>query len=139
MNTTELTQAAPEQEIQFGGVIWKKIDREDQHIQYQAISADGNELYIYQYPDGYSKGSWNSQCRFGFPEFKDIEFQFFDKHVSCLADCRETAMMNCLDAKSILISDITLMINALMPESQYFQGFRNGQEDIKAKIAEVVL
>lgn len=142
MNSPTLTQdaeAAP-QEISFGGVIWKKTDRKnDKGVEYQTFQKDGTNLRVYQYPEGHNAGSWYWESNFRNSVFSEVEFQGIDKDISAICEEREEAMRCCIDAKSILISDITLMINVLMPDSQYAEGFRAGQEDIKAKIAEVIL
>jgi hypothetical protein len=119
-------------EISFGGVIWKKVERPDSDLEYSAVTEDGNEIRVYNYP----RGGWFWGCEFK-QMLKNIETQGMSKGISGVVDDRATAMLCCLDGKSILIADLTLMLNVVMPDSQYAKGFCAGQDDIKAKIAEV--
>lgn len=140
--------ATPEKEyiawpdaIEYGGTIWRKATRND-GIEYGTIR-DEIDLYIYQYPkkpEHYCSGGrwrWAAEFKDCVPE--DDLPQCLRMDASGILDTHLDAMCQCINAFDEWLDDMQRMLLIFKPGDQYAQGFRAGQEDIKAKVAEVVL
>lgn len=141
MNTETAAEAQIEvipQEISFGDLIWKKHKTDERF--YTFIPSIG-EAHITQYTDkecgSFGKWHWCVYLYTGCLLDKNISTNL--SHRFGIEDDIGSAMMNCLNARSDLIGECLAVIKTLCHEDPYSMGFSDGQEDIKAKVAEVVL
>ncbi len=141
MNSTPLAQdeEAPAQTIEYGDVIWTKHKTNER---FDAFIPGVGGAVLTKYTDdekSHSFGKWH-WCVYLYEGcLKDKEISGNLSHRSGISDDIDDAMLNCLNARSDLIADCLSIIRELCPDDSYSTGFRDGQEDIKSKIAEVVL
>lgn len=135
--TTPQTEEHPET-VECGGLIWTKSDSLNK-TKYDAIQPGVGYFYVSQYTeeDGYHRGQWHWMVRFNDwldPSFKPVAL---DLNSSGIEPERDDAMMACINANARFVDEIKMVL-VLLNVGHYAEGFRAGQEDIKAKIAEVV-
>jgi len=136
---TETAIEAPAETIEYGGVIWRLDAARNQECAYSALSKNGEEMAISRYKDNSPNAyRWHWRADF-YKTFDGLRFNTQHKALSGIVNDRDAAMTACLNAKEYFCMDISLMMNVLFPDSQVAQSFRAGQEDIKQKIAEVIL
>lgn len=134
MNDTTLP-AVPEQTIEYGGCTWTPGALGDM-LMYKANSPLRDDLHIHQYgPDRFCAGRWNWQARYHMP---DIQTDVLRLESSGVEPTRELAMAACINARDNFIDEMKQALRVLCPDEPYADGFRAGQEDIKARIAKVV-
>jgi len=119
--------------IEYGGVIWNREDRKD-GIQYRGFK-DKLEMRVYQYPSGL--WLWHAYFNNYIPE--EVRPLGIDTDASAIVETREDAMFICLNALDGWLDGMQRILLLFGKDDPYAKGFRAGQEDIKAKIAEVVL
>lgn len=130
-------EAAPDS-IEYGGVVWLRDP--DRSVPSYHATSNHIKLHVVQYTpdDDYAPGRWCWQAYFD--DLPGIERpNVLSLNGGAIADTREDAMFCCINAYGSWLDDMQNLLRILRPDDQYAQGFRAGQEDIKAKIAEVVL
>lgn len=134
------TEVKPPETIEYGGLIWRKSESRSDKPQYDAIEPGTGSFYISQYTEenGFHKGQWHWCVRFN--KWLDPLFQpvALNLDSSGIEKERDDAMFACLNAKAKFLDEIKMVL-VLLGVGDYAEGFRAGQEDIKAKVAEVVL
>ncbi len=123
--------------IEYGGVMWQ-LEHTDDSIQYRSLRGQV-AMCVSLYASGYSVGKWHSAAEFEQLVPREKRPDNFDLRVYSIVDTREDAMCFCINAFDEWLENMQSMLLIFKPDDQYAQGFRAGQEDIKAKIAEVVL
>lgn len=123
---------APPKTIEYGGLIWNFEKRDG--VQYRVIK-DKIEMRIYQYPEGY----WLWHVEFVNLISEELKKSGIPLSAHSIVDTREEALFMCINAFDMWLDGMQRALLLFRPKDQYAQGFRAGQEEIKAKIAEVVL
>lgn len=126
----------PEETIEFGGLIWKRLECENSY-KYEAIQPDCGRSYVYQYPDGHSKGHWHCLTYFDALIEPLHHLSVLEMQASDIKPTREEAMQFCLDAKDLFIADIKTICIALCI-GDYTTGFKEGQAALAKDIREVL-
>lgn len=141
MNTSTAVQEEKAQAIEYGHLLW--IPSAHVPNEYRATRPGVGEFRVYQYPDvkdsGSCAGQWLWAVKFDQLVEEGAQPAILKMEASDIVDTREDAMLSCLDARGLFIEDLKRLLAQLCPEDLYATGFRAGQEDIKAKVAEVVL
>lgn len=125
--------------IEFGGSTWIKSTTSDGRPRFTTYVKERGDARISQYEldGGYNSGRWY-WCADLRAKLIDVNLLTLDKEASGIEDTYELAMMSALDAEWMLLADIGALLCALSPRSVYAEGFSAGQEDIAAKIREVI-
>lgn len=124
--------------IKYGGVVWRRDP--DRDTPTYRTTRNHVDMRVVQYApdDDYAPGRWCGQIHFD--DLPGIERpNVLQLNGGAIADTCEDAMCYCINAFDEWLDDMQNMLLIFKPDDQYAKGFRAGQEDIKAKVAEVVL
>ena len=125
--------------IEYGNLIWTKAVRAEGGVEYESNIPGRGDVYIYQYPSGGFKGSSCLRARFDLVTPAAEKLTHLGLQSSGITADRREAMLNCMDAFCHWVDEMRTTLARIEPDNDYAVGFRAGQEDIKSKVAEVVL
>ena len=125
--------------MEFGGIVWRRREV-NKSIEFDGFQPGVGRVRVYLYPDdGYqSAARWYAANELDGLLKGDSRPEFIRGNASTICDTVEAAMQFCLDARVCAQKDLQKMLLALGVGDPYSVGFRDGQSDIKQKLAEVL-
>ena len=125
----QATETEAPETIEFGGVTWTRVEREE-GVDYETV-INGDRARVHQYPDG--DWLWHRYIKV----LKDVRSSGMDDDLSAILATRDEAMQACFDAPMKMVEAMKTVLMAIgedLDSIKYQHGFRDGQAVIRLEI-----